>query len=112
MGKAMVKVNEAEWDKARKLNANGGNRLTEVEKELLGRAIRLEFPIVHVSLLPEIADLFRELADTIDRALESQEGTLRSRLAQIKYEARMFQGIVRDRRAELEKAEREETQKR
>ncbi|SMF92311.1 hypothetical protein' /ribosomal slippage [Azospirillum oryzae] len=77
----MVKVNEAEWDKARKLNANGGNRLTEVEKELLGRAIRLEFPIIHVSLLPEIADLFRELADTIDRALESQEGTLRSRLA-------------------------------
>ncbi|QCG97393.1 hypothetical protein E6C67_26860 [Azospirillum sp. TSA2s] len=108
----MVKVNEAEWDKARKLKESGGNQMTEVEEKLLGRSIRLDIPLIYPSILPEIAELLRDLADTIDDALESQEGTLRARMFKVKYAGHILKGTIKDRRAEMEKAEREKGQKR
>lgn len=83
----MVKVNEAEWDKARKTARIDDNGLSAYDKDLLGSAIRIEIPFTDPKLLRDIADMLRGFANTIDFTVQRDDMPLRARLFQLKSEA-------------------------
>lgn len=80
----MVKVNEAEWDKQRKRSKIDDNGLTQYDRDLIGKAVRIEIPFMHPTVLKGVPDLLRGLATQIEFTLQRDDLPLRARLHMLK----------------------------
>lgn len=61
----MVQICIDEWEDMRKARKDNAGELTDVEKELLGRNVRLEFPIRDLTSAKMAADLLIGLGNQI-----------------------------------------------
>lgn len=89
----MVQLCEAEWDMVRKARKDEADELTETEKQLLGRNVRLELPIYDLAGMKEAADMLIGLGNQI-KFIAEQRGV---RKADKLFAIRSHTHSVRDR---------------
>lgn len=81
----MVQISDEEFTRRHQARvARPPDGLTEFDREMLGRAVRIELPVNDAAVLAQAADLLRGLANQIDFCLQRQDIPLRPRLQMIK----------------------------
>lgn len=91
----MVQIDPNQWDRQRKLAATRDDGLSAYDLEVIGKSIRLDIPFRDEFVLREVADLLRGFANSIDFTTRRDDLPLRSKLLQLKLEARALNGRIR-----------------
>lgn len=80
----MVQICEAEWDMVRKARKDEADELTETEKQILGRNVRLELPIYDLAGMKEAADMLIGLGNQVKFIAEQRGGRKADKLFAIR----------------------------
>lgn len=89
----MVQIDVEQWEAVRKARKDEADELTETEKQLLGRNVRLELPIYDLAGMKEAADMLIGLGHQI-KFIAEQRGV---RKADKLFAIRSHTHSVRDR---------------
>ena len=89
----MVQICEQEWDMARKARKVEGGELTDAEKALLGRAVRIELPVTSLAGMKHAAEMLMGLGTQIKHIAEREDMTKAEKL----FAMRSHANSVRDR---------------
>lgn len=89
----MVQICEATWDDMRKARKIDAGELTDAEKALLGRAVRIELPVTDLAGMKKAADMLMGLGTQIKHIAERDDLTKAEKL----FAMRSHANSVRDR---------------
>ncbi|MCM8735933.1 hypothetical protein M5E06_17515 [Azospirillum sp. A1-3] len=89
----MVQIDVEQWDAVRKARKIEAGELTEAERALLGRAVRIELPVTDLPGMKQAADMLIGLGTQIKFIAEREDMTKAEKL----FAMRSYANSVRDR---------------